>query len=242
MIDPRSIQTEALQVSAFTKDQELSPTRVMRRALRLWGELYDGEPMALPIADTVPPEVATVTLVSQDGRHRLEAARTRVNLFRIRVGEPPLDLDGSETDLALRLVEIFEGEEAPIGRLAAVATRFADAAQPGLDIAKQFIRPEWIAGPLNRPKTLEIHAHKIFNLTESLQVNSWVRIKTAQRALDLTPIVVVEQDINTLAEERQEREFDRSAAVDFFQRVARELATVLALYFPVPTRSEEESS
>ena len=242
MLTLNDIQPEALQASAFVKDQELGPTRILRRVLRDWGDIYDGEPVVLPSLEAFPPDVASVILTSRDERHRIEVARTRINLFRIRVDEPPLDLGGIGAKLAGRLADIVEGEQALIGRLAAVATNFFDAEDAAKEIARHFFKDRWLEGskaPLNRPQKLEVHSHKIFQLAVDLQVNSWVRVKSAQRIKDLSPVVVVEQDINTLEEDRLEREFSRAAVVAFYDRVAREFSTILGLYFPPHSGIEE---
>jgi hypothetical protein len=65
-------------------------------------------------------------------------------------------------------------------------------------------------------------------------VNSWVRNKTgtltaegAERA-----IILVEQDLNTLAEEQAERTFSAGEVRDFFDLATRTFDEVLNLYYP----------
>jgi hypothetical protein len=195
--------------------------------------------MALPVSEAVPAEAISAQLSSADGRHRLEIARARINVFRIRVDEPPLDLGVVGADLASKLSDIATGEEAAIGRLATVATSFAESPTPAMEMARHFFQERWLRQPLNRPQQLEVHSHKVFQLAEELRVNSWVRVKSANRAHDLSPIVVVEEDINTLEEERAGRSFSADEVARFFALATAEFSTILGLYFPDVPEAQE---
>jgi hypothetical protein len=240
MLEYDDFNLEVLQATGFTRDQEFSPARVLRALQREWGDLYDGDLVSLPVPESFPVEAPYVTLQSADGRQRVEVARRRINLFRVSVGEETIDRAKELEALAERLVRVSETEEMPIGRLAAVAHNFADVDTPSKEVARHFFQERWLVAPFNRPEKLEIHSHKVFDLTSELRVNSWVRVRTAQRLETLAPVVFVEQDINTLAEERAQRDFGRAEVLGFFRRVADEHSHILRLYFP-PALAHEES-
>jgi hypothetical protein len=90
-----------------------------------------------------------------------------------------------------------------------------------------------MTAPFNRPEAFEIHAHKRFKMGEFL-VNSWVRCKSAiaSSASEMQPIVLVEQDINTLAEDVPSKVFRKAEIEAFFAKVSTEARTILNLYFP----------
>jgi hypothetical protein len=238
MITADDFEPEALQASVWLRDQEIAPGRVLRWAMGQWAE-FDGEPISIPSSEAIPPEAIVAQLSSRDGRHRLEIGRSRINIHRVRVDEPPLNLLEAAEALAGRLADLTESQETTVGRVAAVATNFEPSDDPAKVMARHFFRDRWLAAPLNRPEQLEIHAYKVFGLSDDLRVNSWVRVKSAKRETDLEPIVVVELDINSLEEERSAREFSRTDLAAFFRRATQEFATLLNLYFPGDAALEE---
>jgi len=131
-----------------------------------------------------------------------------------------------------RLATIFEECEEQLGRLAVIVSRQASIAQPGIELARQFCRDQFLEGPLNRPEGFELHAHKTFQLMPDLTVNSWIRIRTAKGGSPEYSYVTVQQDINTLATELQTRQFGRAQIAATFQAVSREVDAILGMYFP----------
>ncbi|MBA2276260.1 MAG: hypothetical protein H0W06_00740 [Chloroflexia bacterium] len=204
----------------------------MRWVLREKGEVYDAEPVSLPL-DGMPPDFPSVMLTSLDSRHRIDIARTRVNVYRTRTAEDsPLDFRSVAGSLGRLVAELAEQSQVPIGRLAIVGHSSAVAEEPGKEVARHFFRERWLQGALNSPEHLEIHTRKMFPLANGLKVNSWVRVRTAERLVGPTPIVWIEQDINSLEEERPELDFSRSEVFDFFDHAISEFSTILNLYFP----------
>jgi len=73
-------------------------------------------------------------------------------------------------------------------------------------------------------------------LVDGVSVNSWVRIKAVQLTPGQYDHVLVEQDINTLAEELTSRRFEPAQMAGWFREASRQFDTVLELYFPpMPT-------
>ena len=65
-------------------------------------------------------------------------------------------------------------------------------------------------------------------------MNSWVRNKTgkATSADESKSIVLLEQDINTLAEEAPNRNFSKEDIANFYNHIPSEFDTILLLYYP----------
>jgi hypothetical protein len=137
------------------------------------------------------------------------------------------------------LLDYQRAMSARVGRLALVITRAAPRAQPAMLLSRHFCKERWYEAPrnlapLNRPENFELHAHKTFNLGGLLNVNSWIRNKTA--FLGSTgapqPIVLVEQDINTLADLTETTTFSEEQIQSFFGLALPEMDHILALYYP----------
>lgn len=127
-----------------------------------------------------------------------------------------------------------------IGRLAGLATRFARHPHPGLFLARHFCDKRWEQAPLNRPESFELHAHKSFDLgVRPFVANSWVRSKTASmtETEPASPIVLIEQDINTRSQDVATHAFSRTDVAGFFADVGRELDVMLDIYYPSHTAS-----
>lgn len=119
--------------------------------------------------------------------------------------------------------------------MAALLKRYVQHSSPGLFLAKHFCKERWLTGPLNRPGDFELHAHKRFLLAGKFDVNSWVRSGTGivSSGEERQPIVLVEQDLNTLSEDMETRDFTKEDIEGFFSSAATELDVILRLYYPV---------
>jgi hypothetical protein len=230
--------TYVLQAAVFTPDGAPPAARVLKEFLGPWGDRFDGSPVVLPEADILPAEVPRVFLSSMDKAWRLEFAPVRSTLTHTGVGNlpPPESAADFFRDAAVRFDVFRERLGVRIGRVAAIVKRAAASTDPGVQLARHFCAPRWHAAPLNRPEGFELHAHKKFSAAGLPEVNSWMRIKTGAIVRDGAPqrAVVVEQDINTLAEMLGVASFDDKALLSFYGAMPNELDTVLALYFPDP--------
>lgn len=220
------------QATLFTPDYELSPARFVTRFLAEWAARFDAEPTVIPLPDEVPKEIPKIILESKDRQWRCEVASARVNLFwrrqavGVQIGLPEF----YQTALPL-LLQYRDFSSCPIRRLAAVVNRFVVDDEPARYLARHFCQERWLAAPFNRPENFELHSHKRFQLIEGITANSWVRNKTGRLRDTNSPIVLVEQDLNTLAEET-DRNFGETEIRRFFERASTEFDTILSLYFP----------
>jgi hypothetical protein len=238
MIPASKFQTQLILASAFIAGDELKPTTAFLQALQEWSTIYDGDPVSLPLPSMAPSELPSAILTSRDQSLSIELARTRVNVYWKRI-EPNKDASINVSDIysqfSDRIATIAEKNKVVIGRLAALRVSMGNEQTPGRVLSKQFCREEILNGPLNRIEGFELHAHKVYELYQDQNVNSWIRIKTSGSPGPDYEHIFVEQDINTLAEEVNIKDFDRANITQFFTQASNQLDSILNAYFPGET-------
>jgi hypothetical protein len=217
----------------FTPEAEVSSTRFVTTIFAEWANRFDADPTLIPLPDGVPKEFPKIILESRNKEWRCEVASARISLFWRR---PKSDTEGIGVSDFYRtaipmLARYREFVASPVRRLAALVNRYALTDDPGQYLARHFCQERWLNAPFNRPENFELHAHKLFKLTEDLSVNSWVRNKTAKLVDTNQPIVLVEQDLNT-PEAQAECEFSEAGIGHFFEAASIEFDTILNLYYP----------
>lgn len=225
------------QATIFTPDGDLSVSKVMKDFYPSQSNLFNGEPTILPpIPEGAPAEIPRIILVSNTGEWRCEMSPVRINMFWRRTKSTTTDVN--IVDFFQKAVGILlrycNSANARVGRLAGIVSRFAEHDSPGLFLARHFCQEKWEQAPLNRPENFELHAHKTFDLGGEIKVNSWARNKAGKLVADDSekPIVLFEQDINTLADDSSSTNLKEVEIKHFFNLVAVELNTILGLYYP----------
>jgi hypothetical protein len=223
------------QATVFTPEEEASASKVMRGLFPAWAGRFDGEPVILPNAEGFPREVPKLILQSKSQEWHCEIASARVNLFwRRQVNSKPIPVGEFADEAAAVLSDYIGFCQARVGRIAFIRTSYALHPDPGTFLARHFCQDRWKSAPLNRPASFELHSHKQFSLRDRWVVNSWVRSKSGRVAYGDTAdaAVVVEQDLNTLAEDVDSRDFHSDEIRDFLSASAIESASILDLYYP----------
>jgi hypothetical protein len=224
------------QAVIFTPDEEFSTAKVMKDFYPIVGDQFDAEPVVTPPLAGFPAQVPRITLNNKENSYRLEIAAARANFYwrEAKEGQPFLEQDEFYKEATRLLCGYQEIVGCRIGRLAALLTRYAQHETPGLFLAQHCCKEDWGRAPLDRPESFELHARKTYTVDGVFRVNSWVRNKTGRltREETVTPIVLVEQDINTLAEEAEDRSFTPQEIERFFGAVVGEFESILRLYYP----------
>ena len=235
-ITAQMFQLVMCQATVFTPDEEVSAPKLLKSLLPKWMERFDADPVILPHEEGMPREIPRLILRSRMDAWRCEIASARINLFwqrpKVDVSTPTV---GNFYEGAVKLLNEYCGLlECRVGRLAAVLRRIAPNQLPGLFLAKHFCKESWLEKPFNRPENFELHAHKRFLLAGKYDVNSWVRNKTGTLSSEKEkqPIVLVEQDLNTLPEHAHERSFSETEINDFFSAAVPEFDIILKTYYP----------
>jgi hypothetical protein len=227
------------QATLFTPVADVSAARLLTKLLPDWVDRFDADPMVLPLPEAVPREVPRVMLHSRSEEWKCEIASDRMNLIWQKTARAPEPTSLAERYAALipLLAQYSAALESRVGRLAAVTSRYLAHGSPARLLASHFCKEPWLQNVLNRPDDFELHAHKVFLLAGRFQVNSWVRNKTGLLNLPgdeaQKPIVLAEQDLNTLAEEQATRNFAADEIAAFFRAAAVGFDEMLRLYYPV---------
>lgn len=235
MIPASKFQTQLIIASAFFAGDELKLTNAFIQALQEWPSIYDGDPISLPLPPGVPPELPGAILQSHDQSLFLEMARTKINLYwksSVSNRDTAMDIRDIYSQFANRIATIAEQNKVVIGRLAALRQSLGNEHKPGKALSQQFCHEGIVNGPLKQVEGFELHAHKVFELYEAQNVNSWIRIKTSGSPGPDYEHIVVEQDINTLAEEINVRNFDKANIIRFFHEASKQLDSIINEYFP----------
>lgn len=233
---------EVVQAQAviFTPGLHFDAQAVLASFVPRWVHTFNGAIVQLPAPPEAPPDLPRVIAKSMDSLRQANFSPARLDLFWLKQGpQTPFDPAGF-TDLCCRLFNDYRRfSEATVGRLACVLTRVAAQENPAVALAQHFCQDRWLQGPLNRPAEFEIHAQKQFALAGRFTVNSWFRCRTAslQRTLGAQalsePVVAVEQDFNTPAEDLLHGgSFEMSEIEAFFPAALTEQNKVLEMYFP----------
>ena len=226
------------QASVFTPDGGFSAAKIVKLFYPQQEALFDANPTVLPVPEDAPFGIPHIILesASHEWKCQLSPAKADVIWTRTKSTQTKLQLGEffrKAGDVLLQYIGVLATR---VGRVAGLATRFAEHEKPGEFLARHFCKERWDEKPLNRPENFELHAHKKFLLAGEFQVNSWVRNKTGVLAGEAAqkPIVLFEQDINTLAETVGDKSFQNDEIKHFLAAVTAEVDVILRYYFPEP--------
>jgi hypothetical protein len=215
-----------LQGTFFAPSSRFLPTRILSKLSERFQSQFDDIPTVLPLPDDAPPEIPRIVLKSKDKQWSLEAASWRLNYRWVQMSEAQEITLESFCKRFLDLVEFFVAIERPrIGRMALVLARYIIVEQPADVISRHFCRDLSQKKALADLANFEIHALRKARIAGRFDINSWTRFKSGQLKIPDTssrPIVLVEQDVNTLAEEADVKEFGLDEFRDFMTASAAE--------------------
>jgi hypothetical protein len=209
--------------------------RAVAAILPRFRERYGGEMQALPLPATVPPEFPRVILQSSDGRWRLQMGPARLDSFWSNKPPPPAPGLAAIVAQTVEVLDQYIREtETPVGRVGLLLARICPVPNPAQVLIERFCNAASQREAFNRSETFEIHNHKIYTPKERINypVNSWVRCKSATVAPDNRPVILVEQDLNSLAQDALTRRFTADEMRVFFESASWEADDILRKYFP----------
>ena len=236
MLQPSDFEVIQAQASVFTPGLNLHTTRVLAELLAVYADTFNGDPVTIPGVEGFPLEAPRLMLQSRDGKQRLQAGPSRLDLFQASFDAQGILPLPQFLEWCLRLFDSYLAiTQGRVGRTACVVTRRACADEPAREVATQFCKQALLDGPFVRPSDFEVHAGKQFDLADGIRVNGWFRCKSAlligpqgqrQRA------VTVEQDINTTVEEAESRDFGQDDRRQFFGLVPGAFSRDMESHFP----------
>lgn len=233
MVQAKDFRILSLQLSVFTPELLFNPNKILGNVMSKFSDNFDGDTTVIPIPSNAPKEIPRLILASSDKRIRLEISEERVNFFRYRDKNDTLIDKNSFFELCSDVYkEYMKFTFAKVGRLALIRNNFLKNENPGLTLVQNFCKESLFEEPFNRPSNFEIHSHKEYKFDE-FNVNSWVRCKSAAFQADNVPIILVEQDINTIASKTKEGyEFSIEEIIKFINLATSEQELILVKYFP----------
>jgi hypothetical protein len=224
-----------VQVVAFPTERQLPTTKVIATLLTKYADRFDGDLQALPLPQDIPAEVPRAVLQSSDQRFRFEIGLSRLSSQWQRLEDETTSLEEVVSGCIDVLAYCVKELDPRLGRLALVVSRVCSCETPAQTLVQRFCREETQQEPFNRSSNFEIHNHKEYVLPEiepKLTINSWVRCKTARLAKTDHPAILVEQDLNTLVQDIDQRQFTSDQLRTYFKVVTREADDILGKYFP----------
>lgn len=234
MINTAHFNIASIQCSIFTPGFSFHPTAFLMYLLEHWGDKFDGKPLSIPLPDDVPPEIPSIVLTNKDSSLKMDVSRYRTNVSWNRTSsEVNPDVLSVIDEMADILRDIIKDQGASASRLAFILNRFAPVEDTAKMLAAHFCKEEWLTTALKQPENFELHVHERHALgTGQFNVNSWFRVRTGRLVADSKSAVLVQQDINTIAEELESQHFEPEQIQTFFHEAVELGDQVLALYFP----------
>ncbi len=198
---------------------------------QLSGNRFNGEVISLPIIKTAPPDIPRMILMSHDSTWKLEISTERKTLIFDKPLEATVTIP-SIIEFGNYANQLFfnykKSENIKINRLAFTCTRFANIENetPVHFIANKFSSNNHFLDAT----TFEIHSHKIYNL-DIFKINSWIRFKSSNLTdKDKTPILLIENDINTLSDNK-DLNYSESDIKKFFTLAPNHIEEILRTFF-----------
>ena len=180
-----------------------SQTGVLTFVLGQYADMFNGPIVARPLPSDAPPELPRVTLQSEDGVWRFNAAPARIDLFWTSRFINPETTDIVSSCSAI-LSSYAQVSGTRVGRLALVLLWASDIDNPAQELIDRFCNTESRNRQFRNSSNFEVHNHKRYHLLSAgVDINSWVKCRTG--LLLQKPAVIIEQDLNTL-EDRTEQD------------------------------------
>lgn len=228
---------DLVQTAIFTPEPNaFASGKAVTAILAHFQDRFTGEMQVLPLPAEFPHEIPRVQLQSSDNRWQLSMGPARTDAVWRNL--PPVstetlrEVTATCADMPQRYVDALS---VPVARLALVVQRFCPDREPAKQLIERFCNESSRREPFDRSATFEIHNHKVYAPQHSgvdYSINSWVRCKSGVLLADQQPVILVEQDLNTLAAETDGRRFDSMHIKEFFDMAAVEADQIVRKYFP----------
>lgn len=234
MLKAQDLNLVTLQLSIFTPNiSSFAAAKALGIVLSKYSQRYDGDVQALPLPEEIPLEFPRIVLQSKDRAYRLEISPARIN--SLWLGTDNIQTEKEEIiDICKEVLEYYiKSMHIEVNRLALVATRVYLTPKPATLLIDKFCKPELIDKVFSSSENFEIYNHSIKNI-ENFVVNVWTRCKSGLIANNnqTHSALIVEQDLNTLAQDLEDRKFHIEEIKSFFSLMQLESQAILQLYFP----------
>jgi hypothetical protein len=213
----------------------INHTLLLAAVLNKHAARFNGEVQSIPIPGNAPPQIPRVALGSKNGEWHLDSPLCRISSRWSSQSDDSQPKLGEIVEACLEpILDYLERDnDVCIGRLALIIGRAVSAENPPVELVERFCNEDAKTGPLRNSRDFQLHNHKQYESGRiGTMINSWVRCKSGHRKRDKSRVIVVEHDINTLAERLGSEEFSADDLRSFFRHAADEANEVLEVYFP----------
>lgn len=203
----------SFQAALFGVIDIRDPLEVGHRVRSATGDLFDGEPLVLPLPSDAPLEIPRIVLKSKQERYSCNVSGVRLDLF-YREKDPSQKWTGLRDEYLQHLSAISQTVvktlRADITRLGSVAEFEVPISEsPSLTMRKAYLK----VGIL--PGECQIQLGVLHRQSwETIEINRWVRL-TGKEGESALRVVV---DINTIPEKKYD--FDVDGIESFYNRVS----------------------
>lgn len=221
------------QASFFFPDGDVITPKVHKDLLPTLLQKNDFDVFPIPLPPGIPNEIPRLVLKTKLDDTRIEIAPARINFHRkLQAGGGSKILLEQFPELALPAIKIFLDYFKPrVDRVGLVITRFSQKDKPAERLAEHFCNPAIRGNPVKRTDSFEIHSHKVYKMPSKIDVNSWVRCKSALLDPGSLPAIIVEQDINTLGDQPETTDYSYQKITDFLKDATSESEDIFHKYF-----------
>ena len=181
------------------------------------------------------PEAPFVIFKSADNNWVFPIATSRADIGRIKTSEHDvLDSHDLSQQCTSILNDFIESTGMAVWRLGLICERIIYQQTPAAFLSHLFCKETWTQPqrPLGNLNNFEVHFHEVLDL-QGVTINSWTRFKTGilPSGEETKPVVVVEQDINTLSDDKS-REYHREKLSDFLDGALKIMDHSFISFFP----------
>ncbi|MEE4355775.1 MAG: hypothetical protein V2I97_04850 [Desulfococcaceae bacterium] len=222
--------------TVFTPEFHIGNTLSLANIIQnISGDKFNGEFISVPIPQEAPPEIPRIIMNSQDGTWKLEVSLLRTNLLFLKPINLSVDIPEIEEfgKFACNFFGSYKRSgNTKIQKIGLVSERFLEFVNdpPSQFIAEKFCNEHYSKKIFDNTISFEIHSLKKYNF-EDFNINSWIRFRSAKLATQTkTPVLLVENDINTYGEEDKEIDFDVDNIMRFFTVIPVHINNILKLF------------
>jgi len=227
LLNAGRFQTRMVQTSIFTSDLgAFSSSTLLAHTLEKFETMYNGPPAAFPLPPQAPAEVPRIVLSSASHEYELRLALSRSDAIW-RDSTNPDASEGMRKNVEVLLSQI-RNTQARINRAALVLIRECKAPIPAIELARHFFKAEIASGPLGDSQALELHSHIVRCLPNGMEINNWIKLRGGPYGYEQSPLISVEQDMNTPA--GADISMSPDALETFFSQAYSEADRVLQVY------------
>ncbi|SLM28865.1 hypothetical protein MTBBW1_1610027 [Desulfamplus magnetovallimortis] len=230
-------RTAKLMAVIFTPEFSITDRLAIANAVQtISGGRFNGEFISVPVAQDAAPEIPRIILTSKDGTWKFEVSLLRSNLTffqpaNLAVNVPTVVSFGKFAGSFFSLYQ--KSINAKAAKLGFVTEKFMplDREKPSGMIVKKFCNEHFAQKVFDNTEAFELHSLKKYPF-DRFHINSWVKFKSAKLANKArTPIILVENDINTYMEGQEGADFKADDIMTFFSAIPDHLESISALFF-----------